>query len=140
MNDAWAIFLFIIFVIVFLCCCVCCCAICSEDDQLNQNESEPPNAIRKNLSIFSSSSIINKNFSSTALVTREILFIVIDEGSLRRELQQESQGPSQIPEEYSNIRPEETVIGWRQGSLASEIPSDARVPRNAQPPTILSDD
>ena len=72
--------------------------------------------------------------------------ICVDETSNNQNPQQEqpagTEAPkaNEIPKEYSNIRPQETVSGWRQGPQASEIPSDARIPANAQQPTIFEDD
>ena len=78
------------------------------------------------------------------MIRREIYVVCIDETPNR--LPQpctsanESTKSNEIPPEYLNIRPEETLTGWKQGSGVSHIPSDAKVPQNSQPLTIGVDD
>lgn len=82
-----------------------------------------------------------------AIINREIYVVCIDEIPNRSQhanqpviAPNESTRSNEIPQEYSNIKPQEFGDGWKQGSGVNHIPSNSRFPQNAQPPTIMDDD
>ncbi|CAG9806759.1 unnamed protein product [Chironomus riparius] len=113
--------IFFVLSVLLILCCMCCTCICQDTETPAQN-------IPTNQQI------------QTPLITREIYFIRVDETSNNQTNQQENQRTNEIPPEYANMKPQETVSGWQQGSGISGVPVDARVPANAQPPTISDDE